>query len=179
MYFFILLIILATLYFVGKLVLRTQVGNTLFFLVPVLLLLINFCVGFEIYFAPVEVPNVVAGDNIITYMLTHVIGGSIDQALGTTFVLPTLNWIIGALFYVPAYAVVHIIVKNTIFCWDDEQMALIGFGIWLLVFTLIYFFNLLDGFIVFKMISMPYNASLNINVYYWLSIPLAFWYLYK
>lgn len=179
MYFFILLIFLAVVYFIGRSILSTQVGKALFFIVPVLLLFINFCVGFENYFAPATVPNPFAGDNIITYVLVQAIGGSADQTLGTSFILPTLNWIVGAVFYVPAYAMVHIIVKNSVFDWDDEQKALIGFGIWLFVFTLIYFFNLLDGFIVFKMFSMPYSASLNIKVYYWLSIPLAFWYLYR
>ena len=69
--------------------------------------------------------------------------------------------------------------KKSLFCWDDKRIALIGFGIWLFAFTLIYFFNLLDGLIVFQMFSMPYKVALNIKIYYWLSIPVAFWYLYR
>ena len=179
MEFFILIVILAALYFIGKAVLSTQAGSALFFITPCLLLGINFCIGFENYFAPANVPNVFVGDNIIMYILVQVWGGSADQALGTSFILPALNWILGALLYIPAYMMVHVIIKNSLFSWDDEMMALIGFVVWLIVFTLIYFFNLLDSLVVFKMFSMPYNVSLNIKVYYWISIPTAFWYLYK
>ena len=167
------LIVLFIIIAVLKAIIETQRGAFLLVVMPILLLTINFSIGWENYWDGVPFPNPINPGGFIYDIIAGIIGGLLDSIIGADFFRPALAWLLGMTFYSFILAGFHVIFFNSFLGHMDFEVALGLFVLWLGFFTVFYYFHLLDDFFIFDWFSMPYKAADNIKWYYWISIVLS------
>ena len=155
-------------------ILNTEAGAILLLVFPILFLTLNFCIGWENYWDGVPFPNPVDPTGFIYDAVAKIFGRAIDQAIGVSLFEPILGWIVGAFFYVGILMGFQMIVYNKFFASLDTKVSAVLYFIFLIIFTMFYYFHMFDNFLFLGAISMPECANSNIKSYYWVSLVLAY-----
>lgn len=149
---------------------ETVKGSFLMILMPFILILINFTIGWENYWQGIPVPNPFDPGGFINEIIARFIGGTIDSWFGITFFRPAFSWLLGMGFYSFILAGFHVVFYNIFLKNLNRNISFVVFAGWLVFFTCFYYFHLLDNFFVFGWFSMPFKAGNDIKWYYWISI---------
>ena len=163
---------------VFKAIADTEKGGFFLIFMPLVLLFINFTIGWDNYWSDVPFPNPVDPGGFLDEFVARIIGGFLDSIIGVSFFRPVFSWLLGMSFYSFELAGFHVVFYNLFLRDMDKDKSFRAFALWLFFFSLFYFFHLLDDFFVFSWFSMPFSANANIEWYYWISIVLASYIVY-
>lgn len=173
----IIVIIIAIAIF--KALAKTEKGGFVLILMPIILLVINFTIAWDNYWAGVPFPNPIDPGGFINEIIAGIIGGLLDSVIGTIFFRPLFSWVLGMCFYSLMWIGLHIYFSNS-FLYDlDSDTRLGALVLWLVFFTAFYYFRLLDNFLIFGWFSMPLSAGDNIKWYYWISVVATLFLAFK
>ena len=113
----------------------------------------------------------------ITNLLALFIGAKLDATLGFTLFVPIIEWLTGAISYVPWYFLAFRALCLILGAWYLPKN--IGATIYIfviIIFMAVYYFHILDQIEFFYYyISMAETSSLYVKSYVWVGLGLALW----
>ena len=172
------LIIIALVIAAFKAIADTEKGGFVIIIMPLILILINFTIGWDNYWDGVPFPNPIDPGGFINDVIARIIGGCLDALIGVNFFRPVFSWILGMLFYSLILAGFQVSFYDIFLRNLDKDKSFVLFAVWLVFFTAFYYFHLLDNYFIFSWFSMPFKAGDDIKWYYWISIVLASYIIY-
>ena len=107
------------------------------------------------------------------------IGGFLDGVFNLHVFSGVIRWLMGLFTYGLLFLGVHLFFVRSLLHETDIRIRTLQLLLWLVLFTIFYYFHTLDRIALLQRFSMPVPATASVKSYYWIATAVATLLVYK